>query len=63
MIEEQQAQAAGTAEAVRRNAITMSLPESADNLSKSKQKDIERALLAEARRKYAEKYGDEYKDE
>jgi YidC/Oxa1 family membrane protein insertase len=64
LLEEQQAAQAGTAEAVRRNAITMSAPlTDAEKISKSKHKDIERTLINEARRKYAEKYGDEYKDE
>jgi YidC/Oxa1 family membrane protein insertase len=69
MLEEQQARTDGTAEAVRRNTITMSaagaegVSGDPGKLTKSKQKDIERALINEARRKYAEKYGDEYKDE
>jgi YidC/Oxa1 family membrane protein insertase len=64
LLEEQQAAQSGTAEAVRRNAITMSAPlTDAEKISKSKQKDIERTLINEARRKYAEKYGDEYNDE
>jgi YidC/Oxa1 family membrane protein insertase len=64
LLEEQQAAQTGTADAVRRNAITMSAPlTDAEKITKSKQKDIERTLINEARRKYAEKYGDEYKDE
>jgi YidC/Oxa1 family membrane protein insertase len=64
LLEEQQAQQNGTAEAVRRNAITMSAPlTDAEKISKSKQKDIERTLINEARRKYAEKYGDDFKEE
>jgi YidC/Oxa1 family membrane protein insertase len=64
LLEEQQAAGKGTADAVRRNSITMSAPlTDAEKITKSKQKDIERTLLNEARRKYAEKYGDDFKEE
>jgi YidC/Oxa1 family membrane protein insertase len=61
LLEEQESKANETANAVRRNTITMS--GSADKITKSQQKDIERTLINEARRRYAEKYGDEYKDD
>jgi YidC/Oxa1 family membrane protein insertase len=62
LLEEQESRANETANAVRRNTITMS-GGSADKITKSQQKDIERTLINEARRRYAEKYGDEYKDD
>jgi YidC/Oxa1 family membrane protein insertase len=63
LLDEQQGRANDTANAVRRNAITMSGNSDAEKISKSQQKDIERTLINEARRRYAEKYGDEYKDD
>jgi YidC/Oxa1 family membrane protein insertase len=63
LLDEQQGRANETANAVRRNAITMSGNSESDKISKSQQKDIERTLINEARRRYAEKYGDEYKDD
>ena len=56
-----------SSEEIKNGAPSKKIPEADDNgnikLSKSVQKDSERKLIAEARKRMAEKYGDEINDE
>ena len=64
LLAEQTAMQSGTQQGgtVRRSAVSDDDDTEEIKLSKSKQKEYERKIIAEARRRQAEKYGEEYND-